>query len=86
MLLGKPIRAHVIAVRPGHALNSELSKKILQVHKEKKSGKKPGDGCWSRPLCTEDAQGCSCTGTVEPPPELLPSDLEEPRGAEGVGP
>ena len=41
MLLGKPIRAHVIAVRPGHALNSELSKKILQVREEKKSGKKP---------------------------------------------
>ena len=27
-LLGKPIKAHIIAVRPGHALNSELTKKL----------------------------------------------------------
>ncbi len=40
MLLGKPIRAHVIAVRPGHALNSDLAKKILEVRDKKKSGKK----------------------------------------------
>ncbi|MDE0819605.1 MAG: bifunctional UDP-3-O-[3-hydroxymyristoyl] N-acetylglucosamine deacetylase/3-hydroxyacyl-ACP dehydratase [Opitutales bacterium] len=39
MLLGKPIRAHVIAVRPGHALNSDLAKKILEVRDKKKSGK-----------------------------------------------
>jgi UDP-3-O-[3-hydroxymyristoyl] N-acetylglucosamine deacetylase/3-hydroxyacyl-[acyl-carrier-protein] dehydratase len=29
-LLGKPIKAHIIAVRPGHALNSDLTKKILE--------------------------------------------------------
>jgi UDP-3-O-[3-hydroxymyristoyl] N-acetylglucosamine deacetylase/3-hydroxyacyl-[acyl-carrier-protein] dehydratase len=29
-LLGKPIRAHIIAVRPGHSLNSDLTKKILE--------------------------------------------------------
>jgi UDP-3-O-[3-hydroxymyristoyl] N-acetylglucosamine deacetylase/3-hydroxyacyl-[acyl-carrier-protein] dehydratase len=40
MLLGKPIRAHIIAVRPGHALNSDLAKKILEVRDKKKSGKK----------------------------------------------
>ena len=40
MLLGKPIRAHIIAVRPGHALNSDLTKKILEVRDKKKSGKK----------------------------------------------
>ena len=28
-LLGKPLKAHIIAVRPGHSLNSELSSKIL---------------------------------------------------------
>ena len=39
MLLGKPIRAHVIAVRPGHALNADLAKKILEVRDKKKSGK-----------------------------------------------
>jgi UDP-3-O-[3-hydroxymyristoyl] N-acetylglucosamine deacetylase/3-hydroxyacyl-[acyl-carrier-protein] dehydratase len=29
-LLGKPIKAHIIAVRPGHALNSDLTKKIVE--------------------------------------------------------
>ena len=29
-LLGKPIRAHIIAVRPGHSLNSDLTKQILE--------------------------------------------------------
>ena len=29
-LLGKPIRGHVVAVRPGHAANAELVKKIVE--------------------------------------------------------
>lgn len=29
-LLGKPLHAHIIAVRPGHSLNSELTAKILE--------------------------------------------------------
>ena len=28
-LLGKPLKAHIIAVRPGHSLNADLTKKIL---------------------------------------------------------
>lgn len=28
-LLGKPLKAHIIAVRPGHSLNSELAAKII---------------------------------------------------------
>ena len=41
-LLGKPIKAHIIAVRPGHALNSELTKKIAErmQRKGKKSSKR----------------------------------------------
>jgi len=36
-LLGKPLKAHIIAVRPGHSLNADLTKKILgrMVSKEK---------------------------------------------------
>jgi UDP-3-O-[3-hydroxymyristoyl] N-acetylglucosamine deacetylase/3-hydroxyacyl-[acyl-carrier-protein] dehydratase len=40
-LLGKPLKAHIIAVRPGHSLNSDLTAKILDsvAKKEKtKSG------------------------------------------------
>jgi UDP-3-O-[3-hydroxymyristoyl] N-acetylglucosamine deacetylase/3-hydroxyacyl-[acyl-carrier-protein] dehydratase len=29
-LLGKPLRAHIIAVRPGHAINAQLTKKLAE--------------------------------------------------------
>ena len=37
-LLGKPIKAHIIAVRPGHALNSELTKKLFERMEELEKG------------------------------------------------
>lgn len=44
VLVGMPIKAHFVAVRPGHALNAELSKvlrkKLLAKAQEKKKGKK----------------------------------------------
>ncbi|MEO0796681.1 MAG: bifunctional UDP-3-O-[3-hydroxymyristoyl] N-acetylglucosamine deacetylase/3-hydroxyacyl-ACP dehydratase [Verrucomicrobiota bacterium] len=44
MLLGKPIKAHIVAVRPGHALNAELCKAINEslekAQKPKKSAAK----------------------------------------------
>jgi UDP-3-O-[3-hydroxymyristoyl] N-acetylglucosamine deacetylase/3-hydroxyacyl-[acyl-carrier-protein] dehydratase len=41
-LLGKPLKAHIIAVRPGHSLNAELSSKILEsVSKAEKTKKGP---------------------------------------------
>lgn len=38
-LLGMPLKAHIIAVRPGHALNAELTRAIVeqQTNKKKKS-------------------------------------------------
>ena len=39
-LVGKPLHAHIIAVRPGHALNSELAAKILE-HASSKQKPKP---------------------------------------------
>ena len=38
-LLGKPLHAHIIAVRPGHALNSELAAKILEHASSKPKSK-----------------------------------------------
>ncbi len=35
MLLGKPIKAHIVAVRPGHALNAELCKAIVDYRERK---------------------------------------------------
>ena len=40
LLLGRPLQGHVIAVRPGHALNSELANKILQARSSKQNSRK----------------------------------------------
>lgn len=40
-LLGKFLKAHIIAVRPGHSLNSELVGKILETTAKKKTPAKP---------------------------------------------
>jgi UDP-3-O-[3-hydroxymyristoyl] N-acetylglucosamine deacetylase/3-hydroxyacyl-[acyl-carrier-protein] dehydratase len=37
-LLGKPLKAHIIAVRPGHALNSQLTKKLHERMDELEKG------------------------------------------------
>ncbi len=44
LLLGRPLRGHIIAVRPGHALNSELAKKILEARSKKKPRGKASPG------------------------------------------
>lgn len=40
VLVGKPIKAHFIAVRPGHALNAELSKVLYKKLTAKAKGRK----------------------------------------------
>ena len=34
-LLGRPLKAHIVAVRPGHALNAELTRAILECFEKK---------------------------------------------------
>ena len=38
LLLGKPLKAHIVAVRPGHAINSELTLKLAERMKELRKG------------------------------------------------
>lgn len=40
MLLGLPLKAHIIATRPGHAINAELTKALFEQLQEKKKGPK----------------------------------------------
>ncbi len=40
-LLGVPLKAHIIAVRPGHALNARLTAGLHEKLQAEKSGKKP---------------------------------------------
>ncbi len=45
LLLGLPIKAHIVAMRPGHAINSELTKALYERIQELKKGpKKPKKG------------------------------------------
>ncbi|GHB91422.1 bifunctional UDP-3-O-[3-hydroxymyristoyl] N-acetylglucosamine deacetylase/3-hydroxyacyl-ACP dehydratase [Cerasicoccus arenae] len=46
MLLGRPIKAHIVAVRPSHALNAELCKAIVEslARAKKKEAKKDAKG------------------------------------------
>ena len=39
-LLGKPLKAHIVAVRPGHALNAKLTAKIFKQMEDLKSSPK----------------------------------------------
>ena len=48
-LLGMPIKAHIVAVRPGHALNAQLTRKLKEqreslLEKKKKKGTKKKTG------------------------------------------
>ena len=43
-LLGRPLKAHIVAMRPGHAINAELTKALF----EKMTQKKKGVGTWKR--------------------------------------
>jgi UDP-3-O-[3-hydroxymyristoyl] N-acetylglucosamine deacetylase / 3-hydroxyacyl-[acyl-carrier-protein] dehydratase len=40
VLLGMPLKAHIIATRPGHAINAELTKALAAKLEEKKKGPK----------------------------------------------
>jgi UDP-3-O-[3-hydroxymyristoyl] N-acetylglucosamine deacetylase/3-hydroxyacyl-[acyl-carrier-protein] dehydratase len=40
MLLGQPLKAHLVATRPGHAINAELTKLLFAKLEERKKGRK----------------------------------------------
>lgn len=53
-LVGTPIKAHIVGVRPGHALNAELSKALRRKVLEKVSGVKKKKAEPKKPLTTFD--------------------------------
>ena len=59
VLLGMPLKAHIVATRPGHAINAELTKLLFAKLQERKSGggkkKAPAAGGSSMILATETA-------------------------------
>ena len=53
VLTGMPIKAHIVAVRPGHALNAELSKVLRKkiLEKSQGGGQKSKEGQFGRGAC-----------------------------------
>lgn len=54
-LVGMPIKAHIVGVRPGHALNAELSKALRKKVLEKIKGAKKKKPAPKKPLTTFDS-------------------------------
>ncbi len=56
MLLGLPLKAHIVATRPGHAINAELTKLLFEKLQDRKAGgakKKPAAAAPSMVLANE---------------------------------
>ncbi|WP_269524814.1 bifunctional UDP-3-O-[3-hydroxymyristoyl] N-acetylglucosamine deacetylase/3-hydroxyacyl-ACP dehydratase [Coraliomargarita parva] len=53
VLVGMPIKAHIIGVRPGHALNAELSKALRKKMLDKAKGAKKEAAAKDRPRMVE---------------------------------
>ena len=54
LLLGRPLKAHIIAIRPGHAINSELTRVLFdRMQEAKKSKPKPAPPAPTTILATE---------------------------------
>ena len=49
-LLGTPLKAHIVATRPGHAINAELTKALFERQKEGKGGGAKRKGTARPPL------------------------------------
>jgi UDP-3-O-[3-hydroxymyristoyl] N-acetylglucosamine deacetylase/3-hydroxyacyl-[acyl-carrier-protein] dehydratase len=50
VLLGLPLKAHIVATRPGHAINAELTKLLFaKMEEQKKNGKKKKAGASGGP-------------------------------------
>ena len=43
-LLGAPLKAHIVATRPGHAINAELTKALFEQMQEERQGRSEEEG------------------------------------------
>lgn len=69
LLLGKPIKAHIVAVRPGHAVNAELTQKLAERMEELKKGAKARK---PRPTIIEDETELDIRRIIETLPHRYP--------------
>ena len=69
VLAGMPIKAHIVAVRPGHALNAELSKALRKKILEKAKGVKPKN---KAPVPVESIEDSESSMDIRRVLDLLP--------------
>jgi UDP-3-O-[3-hydroxymyristoyl] N-acetylglucosamine deacetylase / 3-hydroxyacyl-[acyl-carrier-protein] dehydratase len=69
-LLGMPLKAHIVATRPGHALNAELTKVLFErLQERKKGGRRKGA---TRPPPAIDVQTLDIRGILDILPHRYP--------------
>jgi UDP-3-O-[3-hydroxymyristoyl] N-acetylglucosamine deacetylase/3-hydroxyacyl-[acyl-carrier-protein] dehydratase len=69
-LLGMALKAHIVATRPGHALNAELTKVLFErLQERRKGGKKKGA---QRPAPAIDVQSLDIRGILDILPHRYP--------------
>ncbi len=84
-LLGAPLKAHIVATRPGHAINAELTKALFeQLQERKKGGNRKKNAI--RPTLKNDVETLDIRGILDILPHRYPfvmiDRVIEIRGAE----
>jgi UDP-3-O-[3-hydroxymyristoyl] N-acetylglucosamine deacetylase/3-hydroxyacyl-[acyl-carrier-protein] dehydratase len=70
-LLGTPLKAHIVATRPGHAINAELTKALFERQKEGKGGGAKRKGT-ARPPLHADVESLDIRSILDVLPHRYP--------------
>jgi UDP-3-O-[3-hydroxymyristoyl] N-acetylglucosamine deacetylase / 3-hydroxyacyl-[acyl-carrier-protein] dehydratase len=70
-LLGAPLKAHIVATRPGHAINAELTKALFEQLQESKKGVKAKRNA-IRPTLKNDVETLDIRGILDILPHRYP--------------
>jgi UDP-3-O-[3-hydroxymyristoyl] N-acetylglucosamine deacetylase/3-hydroxyacyl-[acyl-carrier-protein] dehydratase len=70
-LLGTPLRAHIVATRPGHAINAELTKALFERQKEGRGGGTKRKGT-ARPTLKADVESLDIRSILDVLPHRYP--------------
>jgi UDP-3-O-[3-hydroxymyristoyl] N-acetylglucosamine deacetylase/3-hydroxyacyl-[acyl-carrier-protein] dehydratase len=70
-LLGTPLKAHIVATRPGHAINAELTKALFERQKEGRGGGAKRKGA-ARPTLKADVESLDIRSILDVLPHRYP--------------
>jgi UDP-3-O-[3-hydroxymyristoyl] N-acetylglucosamine deacetylase/3-hydroxyacyl-[acyl-carrier-protein] dehydratase len=70
-LLGMPLRAHIVATRPGHAINAELTKALFERQREGRGGAAKRKGA-PRPTLKADVESLDIRSILDVLPHRYP--------------